>query len=427
MGFSLDRKVPSDEIVDIRPPGPKQGDPSVITINCPDQLGLGADLTRILFEFGLVVVRGDLSTDGRWCFVIFWVTPRAGSSRPIKWALLKKRLISTCPSTIAHLLLPHLSLLKPKKTYVLQAHSLDRVGLLNDVAQTIWELELTIHKMKATTSPDGKAVNMFYVTDSREMLHERKRQEDVCDRLKSILGETSSGCEIRQAGPEWGTLDCTPFCSLSPSVAEELFNEGLADLETDVSSVDAHSSLQKVCVTLDNSLSPGHTLLQIACQDRKGLLYDCMRVLKDFHIQVAYGRLFANSKKVREIDLFILQRDGHKILDPQKQKTLCSRLEMEIVQPVRVLVVNRGPDTELLVATPVDISGRGRPQVLYDITSVLKTFDICIFQADIGRHVINEQQWEIYRVLFMERPELASLSSHTQSQIAEQVRTILIA
>ena len=33
-------------------------DPHIITVNCPDQLGLACDLSRILLEFRLDVVRG---------------------------------------------------------------------------------------------------------------------------------------------------------------------------------------------------------------------------------------------------------------------------------------------------------------------------------------------------------------------------------
>lgn len=421
--------APSDELVSIKN-GQHKDDPAVITVSGPDQLGLACDLARILYEFGLAVVRGDLSTDGRWCLVKFWVTVKPGSAHPIKWFLLKKRLISVCPSTRSQLLLPFLSEPKPKEIFVLQACSSDRAGLLNDVAQATWELELTIHKMKVTTSPDGKAVNLFYITDVRETLQDKRRQEDVCSRLKTTLGAVDSSIEIKLAGPEWGGLDCRPASSLPPTIAEDLFSEGLAEVESDVKNPGAHGcSFQKASVTLDNSLSPGHTLLQISCKDRKGLLYDCMRALKDLQIQVAYGRLTTDSKGTAELDLFVLQRDDKKnyskIIDPQKLKTLCSRLEMEIVQPIRVMVVNRGPDSDLIVATPMESSGRGRPRVLYDITSVLKTLNISIFQADIGRHIIGDQQWEIYRFLLVDKPEMAFASCVTRTHITESVRNIL--
>uniref|UniRef100_A0A6N2KMA1 ACT domain-containing protein ACR n=1 Tax=Salix viminalis TaxID=40686 RepID=A0A6N2KMA1_SALVM len=101
-------------------------------------------------------------------------------------------------------------------------------------------------------------------------------------------------------------------------------------------------------LNMDNSLSPGHTLVQIVCQDHKGLLYDIMRTLKDYNIQISYGRFSTNRGRACDIDLFLTQTDGKKIVDPSKQKALSSRLEMELVRPLRVATVSRGPDTELL-------------------------------------------------------------------------------
>ncbi len=38
---------------------------------------------------------------------------------------------------------------------------------MTGVAKKLWELELSIHRVKVSTSPDGKAVNLFFVTDNR--------------------------------------------------------------------------------------------------------------------------------------------------------------------------------------------------------------------------------------------------------------------
>lgn len=46
-----------DDVVIITEPK-KEGDPSVITINCPDKTGLGCDLCRIILFFGVSIVRG---------------------------------------------------------------------------------------------------------------------------------------------------------------------------------------------------------------------------------------------------------------------------------------------------------------------------------------------------------------------------------
>lgn len=75
--------------------------------------------------------------------------------------------------------------------------------------------------------------------------------------------------------------------SISPAVSEELFTCELSEKEirTQALSLDV-TKLKKSCVNIDNSLSPAHTLLQINCVDHKGFLYDILRTVKDFGIQV---------------------------------------------------------------------------------------------------------------------------------------------
>jgi len=97
--------------------------------------------------------------------------------------------------------------------------------------------------------------------------------------------------------------------------------------------------------------------------------------------QISYGRFSTKTRGKCELDLFIVQADGKKIVDPNKQKSLSSRLRTELLRPFRVTVVSRGPDTELLVANPVELSGKGRPLVFYDITLALKMLGPCIFSV----------------------------------------------
>lgn len=68
-------------------------------------------------------------------------------------------------------------------------------------------------------------------------------------------------------------------------------------------------------------------------------------------------------------------------MDREFQDTLCSRLKEEMLHPLRVTITNRGPDTELLVANPVELSGKGRPRVFYDVTFALKMLGICVFSV----------------------------------------------
>ncbi|GKC87080.1 histone H4 [Tanacetum coccineum] len=56
-GAVPDIGVPSDDAVVIQK-GKKQGEPFVITVNCPDKAGLGCDVCWIILDFGLYIVKG---------------------------------------------------------------------------------------------------------------------------------------------------------------------------------------------------------------------------------------------------------------------------------------------------------------------------------------------------------------------------------
>lgn len=417
--------VPSDDAVLIEK-GEKSGDPYVITVNCPDKTGLGCDICRTILEFGLYIAKGDVSTDGIWCYVVLWVVPHSTLST-IRWPNLKDRLISVCPSySVSFYLNQSSSRAKPPQVYLLKFCSLDRKGLLHDVTQVLCELELTIQRVKVTTTPDGRVLDLFFITDNMELLHTRERQDETCEQLRAVLGEFCISCELQLAGQQCDSLP--GVFSLSPVVAEELFRCELSDNETRSQALTPDvTKLKKAGVVIDNSLSPAHTLLQISCVDHKGFLYDIMRTLKDCNIQIAYGRFSPVNKGCRDLDLFVRHKDGRKILDSEKQKALCSRLKVEMLHPLRVIVADRGPDTELLVANPVELSGMGRPLVFYDVTRALKILGICIFSAEIGRHSTGEREWEVYRFLLDENCRFQLLSDMAvRNQIADKVRRMLM-
>jgi len=46
-------------------------------------------------------------------------------------------------------------------------------------------------------------------------------------------------------------------------------------------------------VTVDNCTTSSYTVVGVVCRDRKGLVYDLFRTLKDIHIRVAYAKVRA--------------------------------------------------------------------------------------------------------------------------------------
>ncbi|XWS56559.1 hypothetical protein CRYUN_Cryun09bG0095700 [Craigia yunnanensis] len=421
--------IPSDDVVLIQLPNDPT-EPTVVTVNCPDKPGLGCDLCRAILEFGLSITRADFSTDGRWCYMVFWLVPNVSNSSKIDWESLKNRLFSMCPSCLVPFFYFNYQQggngnSTHSLVYLLKLCCLDRKGLLHDVTKILSELEFTIQRVKVMTTPDGRVVDLFFVTDEMKLLHTKKRRDDTSEYLIAVLGTYCISCELQLAGPEYESLKALP--SLPPAVAEELFTYELADKESSSKKFKSDlMTLKKATVTVDNLLSPAHTLLQIQCVDQKGLFYDILRTSKDSDFQIAYGRFSSSVKGYRNLDLFIRQADGKKIVDPKHQNALCSRLKEEMLHPFRLMMVNRGPDTELLVANPVELSGKGRPRVFYDVTLALKMLGICIFSAEIGRHSAPNRQWEVYRFLLDDSCEFPLASSQSRNQIVDRVRRILM-
>lgn len=162
----LDMGIISDDFVLIRQPE-TAGEPTVITVNCPDKTGLGCDLCRIILFFGLSVVRGgepkvgiflaflvllafkdwifmgvclglDVSTDGKWCYIVFWVVG-SSTGAPTRWGLLKKRLLGACPAAssasglyISYYRQQELLMMEHKpQVFLLKFSCYDRMGLLH--------------------------------------------------------------------------------------------------------------------------------------------------------------------------------------------------------------------------------------------------------------------------------------------------------
>ncbi|KAH7282206.1 hypothetical protein KP509_35G018900 [Ceratopteris richardii] len=209
-----------------------------------------------------------------------------------------------------------------------------------------------------------------------------------------------------------------------PMLPEELFRENAEEFEA--TSPKRDPTMPRFSINIDNSLSPSHTLLQITFSNRKGIFYDCARALKDLNLRIAYGRLSTTEKGVGDLDLFILQANGNKLVDPDKQRCLLSRLRMDMCDPIRVIIVKKGPDIELLVATTVEKNGRARPRILHDITLALKMLDICIFKADSEKITYGDRLWEIYRFLLVEKSSMSLKSDRIRNHIVERIKCLLM-
>lgn len=72
----------------------------------------------------------DISRDGQWCYLVFWVVPYHASIN-IQWTSLKARLVSVCPSFSIPFYFDLGNQPATSRVYLLKLFSVDRKGLLH--------------------------------------------------------------------------------------------------------------------------------------------------------------------------------------------------------------------------------------------------------------------------------------------------------
>ncbi len=91
-------------------------------------------------------------------------------------------------------------------------------------------------------------------------------------------------------------------------------------------------------VTIDNCTSSNYSVVSIVCKDRKGLIYDLMRTLKDIHVRVAYAKIKVHGETA-ETDLFVEEADGQRMKErsaPLPSLSSCESPPLGPLQPPMV-------------------------------------------------------------------------------------------
>lgn len=192
-------------------------------------------------------------------------------------------------------------------------------------------------------------------------------------------------------------------------------------------------------VSVENDTSAAFTLITLRCNDRKGLLYDIMRSLKDMDVRIGFGRLEAvlqdgvdadTGNKMVEADLFVQDAQSGKILEETMLKILVDRVRVAISRPYQLMISikkkqhrkgksvgteiaaaatlhnsatatrsNNNKSTDLLevtVITELDAGGRGRPRVTYDVTRGLDQAQFGVVSAEIFVNEIEHGRRDTY-------------------------------
>uniref|UniRef100_A0A803KS14 ACT domain-containing protein ACR n=1 Tax=Chenopodium quinoa TaxID=63459 RepID=A0A803KS14_CHEQI len=211
-----------------------------------------------------------------------------------------------------------------------------------DVTHVLCELELNIERVKVTTTPDDRVLDLFFITDNLELLHTKERQGEAYERLRCVLGESCISCELQLADSHHEARKRTS--SISPPVAEELFASEYSKKECHMQALSADlTQLKKAAVNVDNSLSPSHTLFQIHCVDHKvessgrgrpRVFHDATLALKKLGICIFSAEIGRYSASDREWEVYRFLLDEN-----CEYQLLTTNARNQIVDRVRRLLM----------------------------------------------------------------------------------------
>jgi len=149
---------------------------------------------------------------------------------------------------------------------------------------------------------DGIVLDTFYVADARTGLLANREERDKFENLvQKIVTEAPLDlpaliAKVRHAPATYKSLDGERI----PAVVE-----------------------------LDNATSDTRTIVDLQAEDRVGFLYDVSRALTELNVNVYLAKIL--TEKGAAIDTFyITERNGSKVLDPERQKVIKQRLRQAV-------------------------------------------------------------------------------------------------
>ncbi|KAL3157737.1 hypothetical protein ABBQ32_012162 [Trebouxia sp. C0010 RCD-2024] len=325
-------------------------------------------------------------------------------SVPAHWPLLKTRLEKICPRSQGAQALWRWNSRGQEPLqhpFLLQVTSYNREGVLHDLMHVLWEADVAVFKAHITTGPSEKVLDLFWIYDNKKELPENHRILQICDLVKDCVGQQDAKCSISPAPAgscaddstsallkRCACKDAKPAASLRKITSHRKSSNSV---QSDLSSWQGSQSeeyghgREEVQVAIDNSTTSAYSLINIVCKDRKGLVYDLMRTVKDIHIRVAYGKVLVRQDYMCEADLFVQEVDGSQITEQEAQDELIERVKQAAALPVVISIQDVYDETctELLVLANLDSGARGRPRVTYDVTAALNAMQLCVFMADV--------------------------------------------
>jgi len=175
----------------------------------------------------------------------------------------------------------------------------DRERLFTHITGCLSAAGFNILGAEILTRSDGIILDTFYITDARtgELANREEREK-----FENLVQKILTGAPVDLPA-------LIAKVRSAPAIYKSLEGERIATV-----------------VELDNATSDTRTIVDLQAEDRVGLLYDISRALAELNVNIHLAKIL--TEKGAAIDTFyVAERDGSKVLDPERQKAFKHRLQ----------------------------------------------------------------------------------------------------
>ena len=178
----------------------------------------------------------------------------------------------------------------------------DRDRLFSNITGCLTAAGFNILSAEILTRSDGIIIDTFFVTDAQTGLLAKREERE---KFEGLLEKVLSG----------GQVDLAALIAKQKSVAP------------------IYKSLEgeriPVAIRFDNNTSEARTVIDLEAEDRLGLLYDISQALTELNLDLSLAKI--STEKGAAMDSFYAaERDGSKIVDPERQKFIERKLRQAI-------------------------------------------------------------------------------------------------
>jgi [protein-PII] uridylyltransferase len=178
----------------------------------------------------------------------------------------------------------------------------DLPGLFSLIAGTLAAHGINIISAQIATRADGIAIDTFQVNDPAG--------------------------EAVQSPAQWArTLDALRAVLAKEQTVDALLERRRAGART------REAVLSRPKIAIDNALSDDHTVIEVKCPDRVGLLYLITRALSGLGLDIASARIATEIDQALDT-FYVHDRDGRKVVGADAIDRVRETLEQALVRPV---------------------------------------------------------------------------------------------